>query len=123
MLDWRLAIDVADLILGKDLELNIWQVEAIKLANSFVNNINKKQTDYTLKYKILSKGFPIIWNTATHKAILVSHPLWHHEKLNQIQEDMKHEALLDIAENIKLEFIDVRLFRERPFEQEVLLQS
>jgi DEAD/DEAH box helicase domain-containing protein len=123
MLDWRLAIDVADLILGKDLELNIWQVEAIKLANSFVNNINKKQTDYTLKYKILSKGFPIIWNTATHKAILVSHPLWHHEKLNQIQEDMKYEALLDIAENIKLEFIDVRLFRERPFEQEFLLKS
>ena len=123
MLDWRLAIDVADLILGKDLELNIWQVEAIKLANSFVNNINKKQTDYTLKCKILSKGFPIIWNTATHKAILVSHPLWHHEKLNQIQEDMKHEAFLDIAENIKLEFIDVRLFRERPFEQEALLQS
>ena len=25
--------------------------------------------------------------------------------------------------NIKLEFIDVRLFRERPFEQEALLQS
>ena len=71
----------------------------------------------------MSKGFPIIWNTATHKAILVSHPLWHHEKLNQIQEDMKHEAFLDIAENIKLEFIDVRLFRERPFEQEALLQS
>jgi DEAD/DEAH box helicase domain-containing protein len=121
LLDWRLAIDIADLILGDGLNFDVWQEDAVKLANSFVNNINKKQTKYTLKCKTLSKGFPIIWNTATHRAILVSHPLWHNEKLNSTQVDLRYEAF-DIAEDIKLEFIDVRLFRERPFEQEVLLQ-
>jgi DEAD/DEAH box helicase domain-containing protein len=122
LLDWRLAIDVADLILGDGLDFKIWQDGAVKLANAFVANINKKQTDYTLKSKTLSNGFPVIWNTATYQAILVSHPLWHNEILNETQINLQFEAF-DIAENIKLEFIDVRLFRERPFEQEALLQS
>lgn len=122
LLDWRLAIDVADLILGDGLDFKIWQDGAVKLADAFVANINNKQTDYTLKSKTLSNGFPVIWNTATYQAILVSHPLWHNEILNETQINLQFEAF-DIAENIKLEFIDVRLFRERPFEQEALLQS
>ena len=108
--------------MGDGLDFKIWQDGAVKLADAFVANINNKQTDYTLKSKTLSNGFPVIWNTATYQAILVSHPLWHNEILNETQINLQFEAF-DIAENIKLEFIDVRLFRERPFEQEALLQS
>ena len=118
LLDWRLALDVAELILGKGLNHQRWSGEAVSLAKVFTKNMNEKQEDINLSYKILSNGYPVIWDIGTLNAQIISHPLWHQSKLSEFQENMKYECLEEIAPNIKVEFSDVRKFRAKPFEME-----
>lgn len=118
LLDWRLALDVAELILGKGLNHKRWSNEAVLLAKVFTKNLNEKQEEINLSYKILSNGYPVIWDAGTLKAQIISHPLWHFSNLSDDQYNMVLECEEDIATNIKVEFSDIRKFRAKPFEME-----
>jgi len=87
------------------------------LAKAFTKNLNQKQEEINLSYKILSNGYPVIWDTGTLKAQIISHPLWHYSSLSDDQQEMIYECE-DIASNIKVEFADIRKFRAKPFEME-----
>ena len=117
LLDWRLGLDIAELILGKGLNHQRWADEAVSLAEAFTKNLNKKQDEINLSYKILSNGYPVIWDTGTLKAQIISHPLWHYSSLSDDQQNMIYDCE-GIAPNIKVEFADIRKFRAKPFEME-----
>ena len=69
LIDWRLALDIVELILGKSLNHKRWTKLANSSAQNFVNNINSKQSSFKLKYRVLKNGYPIIWKTCDLKSL------------------------------------------------------
>ena len=107
-LDWRLALDLADLILGKDLKLSRW-IEGRE--ENQVNSFAKFCTDAGLP---VEAGHAAGLSTATHgkKALVVGHPLWHTEPgyLQPVQQQARDDLR---SEGIEAIFVDVRDFSAR----------
>ena len=107
-LDWRLALDLSDLILGKELVLSRW-IEGRE--ENQVDSFAKFCTDAGLP---VEAGYAAGLSKATHgkKALVVGHPLWHTEP-NYLQ-PMQLQARDDLrSEGVDAVFVDVRDFSAR----------
>lgn len=83
-LDWRLALDMIDLISGEGLRLNRWMDRAALLGDAFVRAF----LPFGPLHYDDSCGLPaLLTDGANPKAVLLGHPLWQHdvEKLNRLQ--------------------------------------
>jgi len=102
MLDWRLALDIADLVLGNELPLNRW-IDGAEDAS--VETFAKFCRDSGLSVKT---GFAGGLSTIIHKrkALVVGHPLWHHRGYLQ---PMQKRALDELG-SIEPIFVDARTF-------------
>ena len=116
-LDWKLALDLADLTLGKTLNLSRWFDEAKYFAEKFRDNFNKKYGDHK-KLDIKSLNSFQYYMIQERQARVLSHPLWHYKYHNDRRVNVKLQ-IESIAPNIITEFVDLRLFRTSPHEQEV----
>jgi DEAD/DEAH box helicase domain-containing protein len=107
-LDWRLALDLADIILGKDLDLSRWiEGREEKQVDAFARFC----TDAGLR---VEAGYAEGLSTATrgNKALVVGHPLWHTEPGHlQPMQIQARDALR--SEGIEPIFVDVRDFSAR----------
>jgi DEAD/DEAH box helicase domain-containing protein len=72
LLDWRLALDVAAVIQGRNLRLDLWQEPSHKLASSLAN---VKDLGLKLDYSEVL-GWPILRNLDNSRAVALVHPLW-----------------------------------------------
>ena len=121
-LDWRLALDVADLTLGKQLNLNRWFIQAREMAENFTASFNEK---YGNDFKIATENIhdiPVIFSVGGNRIVALSHPLWHESVLNEIQS----EVSIRVSEKFDLgsvHFVDFRKFKLRIHEQEVFFYS
>ena len=117
-LDWKLALDLAELTLGRKLNLSRWFNDAEIFAEKFRDNFNKRYGDHKKLELEIFDQLPVLYDTTLERALVLSHPLWHNRILNVDQTNVKYQVE-GIAANIKTEFVDIRAFRAAPHEQEV----
>ena len=110
-LDWRLALDIAEIVLGIGLHKSRWLDSAEQEAEHFLTTIGGK--DYR-EIKIDKSGLVSIV-VRDEVAIVLSHPLWHNldGRLNTIQ--LNHvNVLREKYGNIKIQYFDIRTLSIRP---------
>lgn len=111
LLDWKLALDLADLALGNDLDVARWvggpEDDTAKAFKEFCDSTG---LPVELGY---AAGLTAI--VAGNKALVLGHPLWHpREGLWQPQQLEARDELRAANGNIDLKFVDVRDFAHRP---------
>jgi len=108
LLDWRLALDLADLILGNELDLGRW-IEGREEQQ--VSSFARFCTNANLPVKV---GYAGGLSTARHgkRALVVGHPLWHTDAghLQPMQTQARDELR---SEGVEAIFVDVRDFSAR----------
>ena len=72
LLDWRLALDVAAIIQGRNLRLDLWQESSHNLASSLAG---VKDLGLNLEYKEVL-GWPVLRNLDNGRGVSLVHPLW-----------------------------------------------
>lgn len=110
-LDWKLALDVAEIILGKDLNTRRWIDNDGEFLQRFVRTIGGLDTSELL---VDSDSLPSLVVNAS-LAIVPSHPLWNtvDGRLNDAQE--KHNNYLrNKYGNVNIRYADVRILSQKP---------
>jgi DEAD/DEAH box helicase domain-containing protein len=110
MLDWRLALDVADIVLGNKLPDARWfDGHEDVAAKAFARFCKDAGLDVKVDY--VESGLAV----AIHgkKALVLSHPLWHSQEgyLHPRQTEAATQLRLDGIEPV---FVDIRDFIARP---------
>ncbi|MFG6574183.1 DEAD/DEAH box helicase [Sulfitobacter sp. 1A13353] len=110
VLDWRLALDLADMALGNGLDVSRWLGGAEdKEAHAFKEFCDSTGLPVEIDY---AAGLTAI--IAANKALVLGHPLWHpREGLWQPQQVEARDELRAANGNIDLKFVDVRDFAHR----------
>lgn len=87
LLDWRLALDVADLALGRRLHLERWLGLAADSAANFAKVYGPTLEEDGHHVEILEAG-ALTAVVAGRRAVLLGHPLWSRQhRLNRLQSD------------------------------------
>lgn len=108
LLDWRLALDVAELASGRVLSVDRWLAQSRRLAEQFVEAYEGALEDLTI-----SSAGSLVAISAKGRAAVVGHPLWRHD------EPMWTEAQAGAAaelrgKGLQVSMSDVRQLRNRP---------
>ncbi len=72
LLDWRLALDMTSLVLGRQLDHSMWIQKSIAGAKALVES----GMGLPIEMQIIKDQYPVIINHTNQKAVLVGHPLW-----------------------------------------------
>lgn len=87
LLDWRLALDVADLALGRRLDLDRWLGLAADSAANFAKVYGPTLEEDGHRVDIVEAG-SLTAVVAGRRAVLLGHPLWSRlHRLNRLQSD------------------------------------
>ena len=107
-LDWRLALDVADLCLGKPLQADRWLALGPGTADRFVNAFRDALDDVSVSD---AAGLKVIRSGT--RSVLLTHPLW---RLDQDgRNEHQQRALLELSKvGGTVTSIDIRLARNYP---------
>jgi len=108
LLDWRLALDVAELAAGRELTVNRWLDDAPRLAGNFVEGFGGALDDAT----VVECG-DLVALCAGTKAAVVGHPLWRREEQLWTPEQKSGAAVLR-GSGATVSMIDVRQLRNQP---------
>jgi DEAD/DEAH box helicase domain-containing protein len=108
LLDWRLALDVAELAAGRELTLNRWLADAPRLAMNFVEAFGGALDGAS----VVQGGDLVALSTGT-KAAVIGHPLWRREEKLWTPEQQAAAAVLQ-NQGLKVSMIDVRQLRNQP---------
>ncbi len=112
-LDWRLSLDVAELVLGHPLNTGRWLASAEKLGNRFADLCNVHDG----KVSVEQVDSLIAVTSSAGQSFVLSHPLWHTTKEGLFQ-DRQHDAKMLLQGNYgpshKVQFVDVRDFANSP---------
>jgi DEAD/DEAH box helicase domain-containing protein len=118
ILDWRLALDLADLVLGKPLPLERWIEDAeLKSVQAFIKFCADAGMQVEQRY---AGGLSCV--CLGQKALVLGHPLWHVDPgyLQPQQVQARDELRLD---GVVAEFVDARHFSTRMANYYLRLQS
>ena len=72
LLDWRLALDMTSLVLGRQLDHSIWIQKSIVGATALVES----GMGLPIELEIIKDQYPVLINRTNQKAVLIGHPLW-----------------------------------------------
>lgn len=108
MLDWRLALDMADLALGRDLQTQRWLDLAAPVAQHFVETFGE-----ALGSVELGSTGDLTFLRCGSKATLLVHPLWRQDQAGWGA--MQRSAIAELrAEGLVVSQKDIRLGRAFP---------
>jgi len=111
LLDWRLALDVADVVLGRGLDTSRWLGgDDENLANNFIG-LCKSYGDNDIS---IAWGDGLAALTKNKHAFVIGHPLWHtRQGLWVPQQETAFEDLFAQGFD-RVEFLDIRDLESRP---------
>ena len=112
-LDWRLALDLAEIVLGKELNTDRWFRFSEKIANNFVKILKVIKTD--LDYNLMK--FDNFYTIKLNKNVVVlSHPLYAVKEglLNKDQDQAKKTILSHYGLEYTVLFVDMRHLSMKP---------
>lgn len=121
LLDWRLALDLAEVTLGKDLELGRWLKGK---ADPVVRSFESLAAAVGIEIET-SENEGLVTIARGEHGIVLSHPLWHFEEgLLQVQQEAARQSLVaELGHHANVHFVDVREFAANPASQLVRFQS
>jgi DEAD/DEAH box helicase domain-containing protein len=80
-LNWRLALDVSEIALGVPLKTSRWFDKAENIATSFIDSYGE-----SLALEIIdADGLILIAREDRKRVVVLGHPLWRHDNLNDSQ--------------------------------------
>jgi DEAD/DEAH box helicase domain-containing protein len=111
-LDWRLALDVAELVLGEPLDLSRWLGNAKHIGTRFADLCNLHDG----KVHVEEADGLVAITRGNSLSIVLSHPLWHMRE--GLAQDAQQNAKLVLQANhgsaLKVEFVDIRDLAHHP---------
>ncbi|MFE6229377.1 DEAD/DEAH box helicase [Cellulosimicrobium sp. NPDC057862] len=111
-LDWRLALDVADLALGRALDTDRWREVTERAARGFVRGFGEAVEDGPGRIAIEERdGVTVL--TAGKIAVPVGHPLWSRD-VDHLEEVQRRVAESLSADSFSVRWSDARTLRNRP---------
>ncbi len=120
-LDWRLALDMAEIVLFNKLNTARWLGNALEQAEGFCKLISS--TGVNMEVQKAGKLACII-NKDNKKAGILIHPLWHYREgfANELQIEAKTDLVQRLSD-YDIQFIDIRDLHLRPQQYFVELHS
>lgn len=111
-LDWRLALDLAELVLGDPLDTSRWLGKAGHLGQRFADLCNYHEGNVRVEQ---ADGLVAV-SSGSRQSLVLSHPLWHtREGLSQdIQKNAKLMLEANHGAGVKVDFVDIRDFAHHP---------
>jgi DEAD/DEAH box helicase domain-containing protein len=109
LLDWRLALDLAELMLGIDLDERRW----LGRAEAETNMLHSLCTGVDIDARVCTAED--LWAVVgtSGRALLFCHPLWH--LVPGLANDRQVNAKLDLeSRGLRCEFVDIRQVHSRP---------
>jgi DEAD/DEAH box helicase domain-containing protein len=100
-LDWRLGLDMVELISGRDLTLERWFKPAQASLRKFASAFDDVEV-------LESTGLPTLMNSVSRRAVVLGHPLWLNEQA--FFTDQQAETVDEIQHSYGLEVITRDLF-------------
>lgn len=117
-LDWRLALDMAELFLGLPLETGRWLDGAEQMARRFSALCEAGHAATGVRQE---GGLWAVTSDA-HQALILCHPLWHPQE--GLAVDAQHNAKLALMQDgYTCEFVDVRELHNKPNKYLLSLQG
>ena len=112
LLDWRLALDVTELVLGIPLKEERWLRDANQSAVTFAGLCQSAD----LEVEVQDAGSLVALVHRDNKALILSHPLWHPREglANPKQQDAALELKDKFGVALNYRFVDIRELRTRP---------
>lgn len=112
LLDWRLALDVSELVLGKPLSMDRWGKFMARSAQQFQEFCHRAGlSTFTEEHE----GLVCVVRDDERKALVLGHPLWHvAEGLEQRPQRQARDALSMNYPGLSHQYIDVRDFAIHP---------
>ncbi len=112
LLDWRLALDLAEIALGRPLSEYRWLEQAQRLGERFVDLCAKSGIDA----RVEQAGTLVSVVAGGPRALVLGHPLWHHREglACKPQLEAKLELQVRHGAGVACDFVDVREFQRRP---------
>ena len=117
LLNWRLALDTAELLLGENLSLDRWLSRGEGLVDSFLQAFDETKS---FKKKRLSNGLFAILTANDTKAIVLGHPMWRHDAQFYTIEQATAESELS---GYEVTMSDLYVLETRPYQVWADLQS
>ena len=108
-LDWRLALDIAELVLGYELEIDRWLKSAEDIGNRFINLCNNADEKASLER--VHNLFAVTTQGKQGLSLILCHPLWcttSESPKHAWQRDAKSMLQTKYGSNHKILFVDVR---------------
>lgn len=111
LLDWRLALDMADLVCGRPLQLGRWFDQAEGVLRTFQTLC----VAAGLSVEVRNGDLPAVVD-GRRTAIILGHPLWHTRDglLNDIQLTARNKLIGEFGPALAVAFADIREFVSRP---------
>jgi DEAD/DEAH box helicase domain-containing protein len=97
MLDWRLALDMLDLLADEPLKMGRWFDLGWDVAEGIVNN---RLSPGSLQAGRTEEGVPYVFRPQAAKAVMLGHPLWHRSEDYATEEQIN--ALDDIRDLVSV---------------------
>ncbi len=114
LLDWRLALDMSELVLGKPVNEDRWLENSERLAMQFVDIGKQNDCEFTV---VEADTLHAICH-ADSEPIILCHPLWHCRE--NLASDRQINAMYALQSRMKdkkaVHFVDIRKFAKRPQE-------
>ena len=112
LLDWRLALDLAEIELGKPLNEERWLGNSEKVARNFAELCSKSGLPVTVD----NNGELTALVLGEQRALILGHPLWHQREglATDRQLNTKYELEGRYGVGIHCDFIDIRELVIRP---------
>lgn len=85
VLDWRLALDMLDLLAGEPLKSGRWFDLGMEVAEGIART---RLTPGTLTAHATDDGVPFVVSGETKRAVMIGHPLWHRSEDDAIEDQI-----------------------------------
>jgi DEAD/DEAH box helicase domain-containing protein len=119
LLDWRLALDMAELFLEIPLELGRWLDSAERQARSFIEIC--ASADIPAKVIQEDQLWAVV-NPVSARALILCHPLWHSQE--GLAADIQVNAKMGLSQSgFKCDFVDMRELHTKPSSYLVAVQD
>jgi DEAD/DEAH box helicase domain-containing protein len=111
-MDWRLALDVCESVLGKELDESRWLDMSPQFAKNFSSLCQNHSDDIET---IEIAGLDVVVG-ANNKSLVLCHPLWHTREglANDRQVDAKLELEAEFGPEHSCVFVDMKQLFSRP---------
>lgn len=114
-LDWRLGLDMIELMAGKELTLSRWFDRGMNIAEIFAHSFGDLEATS-------AAGLPVLINPATSKAVFLGHPLWRTNPARFTDSQAEAADTLELDQGLNVVASDFFVLERNPLRVYMALQ-